>query len=458
MRHYSLRWKLVIWAAMFAFGASIVCLWTTWILLRAQEVQALDRRLMTDARELFRDIENFQGTNKRRDVTERFVPLALRDRLVEVRGRDGQILYMSPNLTESVLTDGIEAFHTRTINGRPIRIGVFRDQELTLRVGADLKDIEQLGWEIARSLVIVIPIVLLLIAAGSWWLGSIALTPIGNIRRAAERITAERLDERIPSEGPADEIGGLIDVLNATFARLQGSFEQAARFSADASHQLKTPIAILRAGIDEILTQPGLSKEHRERVAELLQQTRRLSSVAENLLLLSRADTGRLALRATEFDLGKLLEGSLEDARILGASTNLQIEAHIPNGLLMKGDREMISLTVQNLVENAVKYNRTGGKIVVSVERADHVLKICVGNNGPGIPSENAPHLFERFYRARGDEQTPGHGLGLSIARELARVHGGDLTLAASQADWTEFCLRLSVANIRLDEQSKLRS
>src|SRR5467141_552527 len=453
MRHYSLRWKVVIWAALFAFSASIICLWTTWILLRAQEVQALDRRLMTDARELFRDLENFQGINKRHDVTERFVPLALRDRMVEVRGRAGEVLYMSPNLSEPVLRDGIETFHTRQIGGKAVRIGVFRDQELTLHVGADLKDIEQLGWEISRSLVIVIPVVLLLIAAGSWWLGSIALTPIENIRRAAERITAERLDERIPSEGPADEIGGLIDVLNATFARLHGSFEQAARFSADASHQLKTPIAVLRVGIDEILNQPRLSNEHRERVADLLQQTRRLSSVAENLLLLSRADTGRLALRATEFDLGKLLEGSLEDARILGAGSNLQIEANIPETLPMNGDREMISLTVQNLVENAVKYNRRGGKILVSAAKHDQVVEICVGNNGPEIPPERAPHIFERFYRARSNEQTPGHGLGLSIARELARAHGGDLTLAESKEDWTEFCLRLRASSVHVQTE-----
>src|SRR5882762_7061909 len=454
MKRYSLRWKVVLWAALFAFSASIICLWTTWILLRAQEVQALDRRLTTDASELFRDIENFQGTNKRRDVTERFVPLALRDRLVEVRGPQGDILYMSPNLSEPVLRDGIERFHTRQIGGRAVRIGVFRDQELTLHVGADLKDIEQLGWEIARSLVIVIPVVLLLIAAGSWWLGSIALTPIENIRRSAERITAERLDERIPSQGPADEIGGLIDVLNATFERLQASFEQAARFSADASHQLRTPIAILRAGIDEMLNQPGLSNEHRERVADLLQQTRRLNSVAENLLLLSRADTGRLALRTIDFDLGKLLEGSLEDARVLGAGSNLQIEANIPQPLPMNGDREMISLTVQNLVENAVKYNRPGGKILVSAEKHDHGVQICVGNNGSGIPPGRSPHVFERFYRARGDEQTPGHGLGLSIARELARAHGGDLTLATSRADWTEFCLRLSASSVHLQTEN----
>jgi signal transduction histidine kinase len=433
-----------MWAALFSFGASIICVWATWILLRHQEVQALDRRLATDAQELFRDIENFQGVNKRREVTERFVPLALRDRLVEVRGNDGEMLYMSPNLKTPVLKDGNEEFHTREVGGRPVRIGVFRDNELTLHVGADLKDIEQLGWEIARSQVIVIPIVLLLIAAGSWLLGSIALTPIDQIRRAAERITAERLDERIPSPGgPADEIGRLINVLNATFERLQGSFEQAARFSADASHQLKTPIAVLRAGIDEILEKDGMPPEQRDRVADLLQQTRRLTSVAENLLLLSRADTGRLALRATAFELRKLLEGSLEDAHILGEKRNLQIEAKLPDALPMTGDRHMISLMLQNLVENAVKYNRPGGKIVLSAEQSGQEVQICVGNNGPGIPADRAPHIFKRFYRARGDEQTPGHGLGLSIARELARAHGGELTLTESRADWTEFCLQL---------------
>ena len=103
----------------------------------------------------------------------------------------------------------------------------------------------------------------------------------------------------------------------------------------------------------------------------------------------------------------------------------------------------MISLTLQNLIENAVKYNRPGGKILVSAEETGDGVQVRVGNSGPGIPAERAPHIFERFYRVRGDEQTPGHGLGLSIARELARAHGGDLTLTESREDWTEFCLRL---------------
>src|SRR6476619_2195666 len=130
MKPRSLRWKLVIWAALFAFSASIVCVWATWILLRHQEIQALDHRLVTDAQELFRDIENFQGVNKRLEVTERFVPLALRDRLVEVRGRDGEILYVSQNLKNPVLMDDMEGFHTRQIDGKQVRIGIFREKEL----------------------------------------------------------------------------------------------------------------------------------------------------------------------------------------------------------------------------------------------------------------------------------------------------------------------------------------
>jgi signal transduction histidine kinase len=443
VKRLSLRWKLVIWAALFAFVASIVCVWATWVLLRHQEIQALDSRLATDARELFRDLENFHGMDKRSALPERVVPLALRDRFVEVRGPNGEVLYLSPNLREPVLQDNIDSFHTREIGGTAIRIGVFRDAELTLHVGVDLKDIEQLGWEIAQSLVIVLPAVLILIAAGSWWLGSIALTPIERIRRAAERITAERLDERIPSQGAADEIGRLIDVLNATFERLERSFEQAARFSADASHQLKTPIAILRAGIEEVVEEPGVSNDQHNRLAELLQQTRRLNSVADNLLLLSRADAGRLRLRETTFDLRNVIEGSLDDARVLGEKSGLTVEADLPDSLPMIGDREMVSLALQNLIENAVKYNRPGGRICVSAADTGEQVEICVGNTGRCIPDERARHIFERFYRARGDEQTPGHGLGLSIARELAIAHNGDLCLSQSKDDWTEFCLRL---------------
>ena len=134
----------------------------------------------------------------------------------------------------------------------------------------------------------------------------------------------------------------------------------------------------------------------------------------------------------------------MEDARILGEKKNLTIEAKVPNSLPVTGDRDMIALTLQNLIENAVKYNRPGGRIQVTAEPKERGVQVCVGNTGQRIPQERAPFIFRRFYRARGDEQTPGHGLGLSIARELARAHGGDLTLMESSDEWTQFCLLLT--------------
>jgi signal transduction histidine kinase len=171
---------------------------------------------------------------------------------------------------------------------------------------------------------------------------------------------------------------------------------------------LKTPIAILRAGIEEVADEPGVSADQHNRLADLLQQTRRLNSVADNLLLLSRADAGRLTLRETPFDLCNVIEGSLDDARILGEKTELTVEADLPRSLPITGDREMISLALQNLIENAVKYNRPGGRISVSAADTGEQVEICVGNTGRCIPEERARHIFERFYRAQGDEQTPG--------------------------------------------------
>jgi signal transduction histidine kinase len=133
------------------------------------------------------------------------------------------------------------------------------------------------------------------------------------------------------------------------------------------------------------------------------------------------------------------------------------VEADLPRSLPITGDREMISLALQNLIENAVKYNRPGGRISVSAADTGEQVEICVGNTGRCIPEERARHIFERFYRARGDEQTPGHGLGLSIARELARAHQGDLCLVRSADDWTEFCLRLKKQSARVTATGEAR-
>jgi signal transduction histidine kinase len=445
MRNWPLRWKVALYSASLAVAATLGGAITTWFVMRHAEIAAFDRRLTTDAEEFFRDVEHFEGgqTNNPRVFKEIFVPLSLRKHLVEVTDASGAVLYLSPRLRQPFPRDGIKEFHNHKIDGKNVRVAEFSENGLTLRAGDDLKEINQIGRDIFLAMLGAIPTVLLVTLVGSAWVASKAIAPVEEIRQAAKRITAQRLDQRLPVPLTKDEIAGLIEVVNATFERLQRSFEQSARFSADASHHLKTPIAILRAGVEEIVADVECSESTRAHSEGLLHRIHHLSSVVDNLLLLSRADAGRLELSKTEFDLGEVLEGVLDDALTLAEPLDLKVEADVPKHLLLKADRTFVAMIAQNLVENAIKYNTPGGRIRVETRSVNGEVEITIGNTGDGIPKDRTGHLFERFYRVRGGERVPGHGLGLSIARELARAHDGDVELVHADESWTEMRVRL---------------
>ena len=445
MRNWPLRWKVALYSASLAVAATLGGAITTWFVLRHAEIAAFDRRLTTDAQEFFRDVEHFEGgsTNNRLVFKEIFVPLSLRKHLFEVTDASGAVLYRSPRLRQPFPRDGIKKFHNHKMDGQNIRLAEFSENGLTLLAGDDLKEINQIGRDILLAMLGAIPTVLLVTLIGSTWVASKAIAPVEEIRQAAKRITAQRLDQRLPVPPSNDEIAGLIDVLNATFERLQRSFEQSVRFSADASHHLKTPIAVLRAGVEEILGDVECSESTQERAEGLLHRIHHLSSVVDNLLLLSRADAGRLELSKAEFNLSEMLEGVLDDALALAEPLDLRVEADVPKHLPLQGDRTFVAMIAQNLVENAVKYNTPGGRIRVEARAVNGGVEMTIGNTGEGIPKDRTGQLFERFYRVRGGERVPGHGLGLSTARELARAHGGDVELVRSDSSWTEMRVRL---------------
>jgi len=445
MKRWPLRWKIALYAAGFGIVATIAGAVSTWTLMRRSEIAAFDRRLTLDAQELFRDVENFEGgwNNNQRTFREEFVPLALKDHLIEIRGPNKEALYLSPNLDGSLLSDGIEKFHTRKIDNRTVRIGTFHRGPLMLHVGADLKEVNQIGRDIIFGMFGAIPTVLVVVAIGGRWVARRALGPVEEIRQAAARISPRHLNERLPVPPAKDEIAGLVSVLNKTFEHLQRSFEQSIRFSADASHHLKTPLAILRAGIEEILTDPKSSAMHQARANALLDQVHHLTSVSDNLLLLARADAGRLDLERREFDLREVLDGACDDARTLAEDTGIKVETTIADHLPIVGDPFAIGLIVQNLIDNAIKYNQRDGRIRLRAQACDGQVEVAVANKGKPIPKERAEQIFERFYRARSNQRAPGQGLGLSIARELAIAHGGQLSLVRSDSDWTEFRLTL---------------
>jgi signal transduction histidine kinase len=222
--------------------------------------------------------------------------------------------------------------------------------------------------------------------------------------------------------------------------------ERSARFSADASHQLKSPITVLRAGLDSLLARDGFSPEVYEEISSLVHQTYRLTGVVEDLLTLSRMDAGALRLNLQAVNLTQLVEELIEDLQAMPDGPDLHLEANIPANLQIAGEMKYTALVVQNLLDNARKYNRPGGTIRISAREENKQVELRVANTGRGIPSEAQPHIFERFQRAGASEDVAGHGLGLNLARELVRLHGGELRLVRSDSEWTEFSVRFSAA------------
>ncbi len=277
--------------------------------------------------------------------------------------------------------------------------------------------------------------------AGVWavlLIGALAASHVvaGRLSRPVEELAVDSEENRTQRQRAEA-------ALEVTHEELQRS----ARFSANASHQLKTPVTVLRAGLEELLAGEKLAGDMREEVSNLVHQTFRLTSIIEDLLLLSRMDAGRLKLEFRRLDLTELIEAALDDLGALPDGQELAIETEFPPMLPIVGERRYASLILQNLLENARKYNRPGGRIRLEARVGEACAVVTVGNTGPGIPAAAQAHIFERFHRGSMGENVPGHGLGLNLARQLARLHRGDLNLVRSDEDWTEFEIRFQLAD-----------
>src|SRR6266571_3592703 len=233
----------------------------------------------------------------------------------------------------------------------------------------------------------------------------------------------------------------------AALASTSEKLKRSTRYSADASHQLKSPVTLLRAGLEGLLAREDFKREIYEELSALLHQTHRLSGVIDDLLLLSRMDAGHLELESQPVNLSQIIEEWLDDLGALPDSPDVKIERDVPADLYIAGEKRYTSLIVQNLLENARKYNRTGGLIRVSASCAGGTRNVVlsVGNTGRTIPP--GENIFERFHHRSTPSAASGHGIGLNLARELARLHGGDLCLVRSENDWTEFEVRFPAAD-----------
>ena len=330
-----------------------------------------------------------------------------------------------------IYNEQLEAF--REIRGEP-------NSPIVIR-----KEASELIFDLATAYLTALPAAALAAAFGVWWITRKSLQPLQDVADAAEQIHAKALDQRLPQPAAQDEIGRLVLVLNDTFDRLGRSFAQATRFSSDASHELKTPLTIMRGEIESAL-RSGLNTPMTDSLLDsLLSQTQRLSTITENLLLLSRADARALSLKKEAVDFSALCQDVVEDGEILGMRRNIETKAEISPEVIVWADKSYVRQALLNLLDNAIKYNFESGTVSISLTKSGSLAIFRIANTGQEIPKDRETSVFERFYRADASRtgDVVGSGLGLSICREIALAHGGHIWLERTEPGWTTFVLTL---------------
>ncbi|MEI6645070.1 MAG: ATP-binding protein [bacterium] len=290
---------------------------------------------------------------------------------------------------------------------------------------------------------------LLLLAAGGWLLAVVALRPVKAVTHVAEKITSTALHERVHVQGSSDEFQALVNVINHMLERLEKSFLQAQRFSADAAHELKTPLTVLQGQLDYALRHAAPESSEQQLYLSLLDEVQRLKSIVNKLLVLAQSDAGKLTLTKTSVSLVDCVNAMCEDVPLL--APDLTLDCVCEENVVIEADAALFRQVIQNLFSNAIKYNREKGMIQCRVRKENKQAVLTIMNTlEPGAQVDVA-HLFERFYRGdpSRNRKQDGFGLGLSLAREIVHAHGGELTVESVTDDTITFRLVFPLADKR---------
>lgn len=357
------------------------------------------------------------------------------------------------------LTLGKERFRARVlqadVGGAPISI-------VTLQ---SLESERDLLEDIRATLLWVIPATLLIASVGGYFLARKSLAPVVAMSEKAARMSARNLHERLPVQNARDELGYLAGTFNGLLERLERSFEQQRRFMADASHELRSPVSVIRGEAEVALSRARQPEEYRESLAIALDEARRLSQIVDDLLTLARADAGEYPLRLRDFYLEEVASDCVRAARSAAAARGIALSYEPDGEMPIHADEALVRRLAMNLLDNAIKYTPEGGKIGVACARAGGEYSFTVKDSGPGIPVEAREKIFERFFRldparthsgggSSGPVETAaattsGAGLGLAIARWIAEAHHGRLVLAHSDASGSTFAVFLPANGVR---------
>jgi heavy metal sensor kinase len=371
-------------------------------------------------------------------------------------GREGSFEHTSVGgLAASLqpLVSKTEFFSSVRLAGRSYRSYTRRfmlnQQGATLIVLQSLKRQREFLETLAGTFAIVIPMAIVLAGFGGYLLARRSLSPVVAMSAEASHIGAENLDARLNVRNPRDELGQLAGSFNELLDRLSRSFEQQRRFVADASHELRTPVAILCGEAEVTLSENKRTEpEYRETLEILRKEANRLKRIVEDLFTLARADAGQHPLALSDFYLDELAAECSHNVRTLAAAKKITLSCESRGEFLVHADETLLRRMVLNLLDNAIKYTPEGGAVSLRCGEQNGSYRLSVQDSGPGVPADLQPRIFERFFRAdkarsRGENDSGGAGLGLAIASWIAGAHGGRLELTNSTAQGSLFTVLL---------------
>jgi signal transduction histidine kinase len=313
--------------------------------------------------------------------------------------------------------------------------------EYVVAVAASLEEVEDSTAALVPPLLVGLPMVLLVVGGTTWLVATQALSPVDRIRREVEQITDERLDRRVPEPASRDEIHRLARTMNQMLGRLETSRDRQRQFVADASHELRSPLASIRQSAEVARTHPGAMPEG-ELADVVLEEAVRMQRLIEQLLLLTRADEGALARDRHDVDIDDI--ALTEGARL--RRTGVVVDASAVGAGRVRGDAAALGQVVRNLVDNAARH--AAGRVALTVAQTGSTLRLTVDDDGPGVPEADRERIFERFVRldeARARD-AGGSGLGLAIVREIVMAHGGSVAVADSDLGGARFVVTLPTA------------
>src|SRR5580693_3209670 len=398
---------------------------------------------------------SLRGQSKLREELSGLAELWANGALFEVASSNGHWIFRSPQFQRIYpalpqIADGDVSFATSNLDASQYRIALQR-----VTTGSEVYEIhaavptEPFDQALDHFRLIekeILPLLVLLASLLGYWLSGRSLASVNRIIETAGRIGARNLSSRLEVPRARDELRRLTETLNAMLARIDASFKSITQFTADASHDLRTPVTVIRATAEITLRKPRTPEEYRRALSTILETSVDTSELLENLLTLARADAGASGMEMRRLDLSAHVQKASERAALLGLEKTLDVTATTPpEPVWVKADAIAVDRLLLILLDNAVKYSPRGGRCEIALSQSDNQAQITVRDSGAGIPEIELHNIFDRFYRvdrAR-TRNTGGAGLGLAIARWIAEMHGGTIAAESKVGQGAEFQIRL---------------